>query len=87
MADLLQFAFIVVLPLVIVAGGLASLFAVGALFDALDDPQGLRARIDGLFKRPPRQARMTTEKHYYRPYWMPGSAASHPPDPPPAPPK
>ena len=71
MADLLQFAFIVVLPLVIVAGGLASLFAVGALFDALEDPQGLRTRIDGMFKRPPRAARLTTDKHYYRPYWLP----------------
>ena len=70
MADLLQFAFIVVLPLVVVAGGLAALFAVGALFEALDDPQGLRTRIDGLFKRPPRDARLTTAKHYYRPDWL-----------------
>ena len=70
MTDLLQFAFIVVLPLVVVGGGLASLFAVGALFDALDDPQGLRTRIDGVFKRPPRLARLTNERHYYRPYWL-----------------
>jgi hypothetical protein len=73
MADLLQFAFIVVLPLVIVAGGLVSLFAVGALFDALDDPKGLRTRIEGAFRSAPREARMTTEKHYYRPYWLGGS--------------
>lgn len=70
--DLLQFAFILVLPLVVIAGGLVSLFAVGAAFDALDDPQGLRARVDGLFRRPPREARMTGPKHYYRPYWLGG---------------
>ena len=70
MSALVQFLFIVLLPVVIVAGGLVSLFAVGALFDALDDPQGLRTRIDGLFKRPPRDPRLTTVKHYYRPYWL-----------------
>ena len=70
--DLLQFAFILALPLVIVAGGLVSLFAVGAAFDALDDPQGMRARVDGLFRRPPREARTTGPKHYYRPYWLGG---------------
>ena len=70
MGDFIQFAFIVVLPIVIVAGGLVTLFAVGALFDALDDPKGLRTRIDGIFRPAPREARMTTEKHYYRPYWL-----------------
>ena len=71
MADLLQFVFIVLLPVVIVAGGLATLFAVGALFDALDDPKGLKTRIEGAFRAAPREARMTTEKHYYKPYWGP----------------
>ena len=70
--DLVQFAFILVLPIVIVAGGLASLFAVGAVFDALDDPQGLRSRVDGMFRRPPREAKMAGEKHYYRPHWLGG---------------
>ena len=70
--DLVQFAFILVLPVVIVAGGLASLFAIGAVFDALDDPQGLRSRVDGLFRRPPKDAKMTGPKHYYRPYWLGG---------------
>jgi hypothetical protein len=72
MTSFVQFAFIVLLPLVLVAGGLASLFAVGALFDALDDPQGLRARIEGAFKASPKAARLAGPGHYYRPYWLGG---------------
>ena len=53
MTAAVQFLFIVIVPLVIVAGGLASLFAVGALFDALENPGDLRQRVDGLFRRPP----------------------------------
>ncbi len=70
MAGIIEFAFIVVLPLVIVAGGLVSLFAVGALFDALEDPQGLRARIDGAFRRAPGVPRIPGPGHYFRRYWL-----------------
>jgi hypothetical protein len=73
MPDLLEktlgFALILLLPLVIIGGALFTLFAVGALFDALDHPQEVRGRIDGLFRRPPAPARMTGPEHYYQPYW------------------
>jgi hypothetical protein len=73
MADLLEnlfgFGFILLLPLVVIAGALVTLFAVGALFDALDHPQELRGRIDAAFRRPPRPPRMTRPDHYYQPYW------------------
>lgn len=72
MTELGQFAFIVVLPLVIVGGGLASLFAIGALFEALEDPQGLRARIEGAFRPSTRPARTPGPGHYYRPHWLGG---------------
>jgi hypothetical protein len=70
MLDLLQFAFIFVLPLFIVAGALVSLFGVAALFDVLDHPDEIRGRIEGLFRRPPREPRSPGGDHYYRPYWL-----------------
>ena len=73
MPDLLEktlgFALILILPLVIIGGALFTLFAVGALFDALDHPKEVRGRIDGLFRRPLPPARMTGPDHYYQPYW------------------
>ncbi len=66
---LIQFLFIVALPLVVVAGGLVSLFAVGALFDALENPGALRGRIEGAFRRPPKAPKPPGSDHYYRPYW------------------
>lgn len=72
MTDLLQFAFIVVLPLIVVAGALVSLFAVGALFDALEDPQALRARVEGAFRPTARAARIPGVDHYYQRHWLDG---------------
>lgn len=72
MTQIIQFAFIVLLPLIVIAGGLVSLFAVGALFDALEDPEGLRSRIEGAFRPAPPPARMSGPRHYYRPYWLGG---------------
>jgi hypothetical protein len=66
---LVQFAFIVLVPLVAVAGGLVTLFAVGALFDALEHPEQMRGRVEGLFRRPTRPARTPGPEHYYQPYW------------------
>jgi len=43
---ILQFLFILVVPVVLVAGGLVTLFAVGALFDALDNPSEISGRIE-----------------------------------------
>jgi len=73
MSDLLQFAFIVVLPIILVVGGLASLFAVGALFDALENPQAMRARIEGAFAPSTRAARIPGADHYYQRYWLGGT--------------
>lgn len=65
----LGFALILLLPLVIIGGALVTLFAVGALFDALDHPKEVRVRIDALFRRPPPPSRMAGPDHYYQPYW------------------
>jgi hypothetical protein len=67
--NLVQFLFIVAVPLVLVGGGLVTLFAVGALFDALEHPDELRTRIEGAFRKPPPPPRATAKDHYYRPYW------------------
>ena len=72
MSDLLQFAFIVLLPVILVVGGLASLFAVGAFFDALENPQALRTRVESAFRPPARAARTVGADHYYRPHWLGG---------------
>lgn len=66
---ILQFLFIVLLPVIIVAGALVTLFGVGALFDALDHPDEVRGRIEAAFRRPPRPPREAGPDHYYRPYW------------------
>jgi hypothetical protein len=68
-ADLIGFVFIVILPVVLVIGGLATLFAVGALFDALEHPEQLRARIEGLFRRPQPPPKTPGADHYYHRYW------------------
>jgi hypothetical protein len=69
LTELIGFLFIVILPVVLVIGGLATLFAIGALFDALDHPEQLRARIEGLFRRPPAPPKTPGADHYYRRYW------------------
>ena len=65
---IIQFFFIVALPLVIVAGGLVTLFAVGALFDALENPGDLLSRVEGAFTRAP-QTRPLPADHYYQAPW------------------
>jgi hypothetical protein len=73
MPDLLEkavgFALILLLPLVVIAGALVTLFGVGALFDALDHPSEVRGRIEAAFRRPLRPSRMAGPDHYYQPYW------------------
>lgn len=66
----LRFLFIVALPIVVVAGGLVALFAIGALFDFLESQEALARRIEALFRRPPRTPKTTGPDHYYRPYWV-----------------
>jgi len=69
LAQALQFLFILLLPLVAVGGGLATLFAVGALFDFLDNQEAFARRIEALFRRPPKTPKLAGPDHYYRPYW------------------
>lgn len=70
MTALLQFGFILLVPLVVVAAVLVGLFAIGALFDLLDNPGQTRARIEGLFQRPPAPPRAPGKKHFYRAHWQ-----------------
>jgi hypothetical protein len=63
------FLLILLLPFVVIGGGILTLFAVGALFDALEHPHEVRGRIDGLFRQPLAPARMAGPGHYYQPYW------------------
>ena len=65
----IQFGFVLLIPLVVVVGALVSLFALGALFDALEHPEQMRARIEGAFRRPPKAPRETAPDHYSRPHW------------------
>jgi hypothetical protein len=64
-----QFLFILTIPLVMVAGGLVTLFGVGALFDALEHPDELRTRIEGAFRTPAKAGPIAGRDHYYQPYW------------------
>jgi hypothetical protein len=69
MPQLVQILFILVVPVIVVAGAVVTLFAVGALFNALDNPDALSERIEGAFRRPPKVPKPAGEDHYYRPYW------------------
>lgn len=69
MTALIQFLFILLVPLVIVGATLAGLFAIGALFNTLEHPEELRQRIEAAFRRPPKAPRDTAPDHYYRPHW------------------
>jgi len=75
MADrhpLIEFLFILAVPLAVVAGALVTLFAVGAFFDATENPAAFRARIEGAFRRPPKPPKQVGPDHYYRQYWQGG---------------
>jgi hypothetical protein len=69
MEAIVGFAFILLVPLVIVGATVAGLFAVGALFDALENPKDLKTRIDSVFRKPPAAAQPAPADHYYKPYW------------------
>lgn len=70
MLTTLQFAFVLALPIVLVAGALVTLFLAGALLQTLEHPEALSARIDAAFRRPPRRPRTPPDEHYYKPYWQ-----------------
>ena len=67
---LIQFLFIVAVPLLVVAGGLITLFLVGFVFDTLENPEAASRAIEAAFRRPPRPSKPTGPDHYYRPYWL-----------------
>jgi hypothetical protein len=69
MDKVLQFLFVVAVPLVVVAGAIATLFAVGALFYALEHPESLRRSLEGMFRKGPRPPKAVRPDHYYRTYW------------------
>ena len=72
----LEFLFILAVPIIAVAGGVVSLFAVGALFYGLEHPEALRQQIEGAFRRPPSAPRGTGDDHYYKPFWASRRAGS-----------
>jgi hypothetical protein len=69
-AAVIQFLFIVAVPIAAALGGLVALFAVGALFDFLDNQEQAARRIEALFRRPPKTPTTVGPEHYYRPYWV-----------------
>jgi len=69
MTQLGQFLFILAVPVVVAAGAVVTLFAVGALFNFLDNPGAFSERIEAAFRRPPKLPRPAGKDNYYRPYW------------------
>ena len=67
--DVLRFAFILLVPLALVAGGALSLFGLGALIYIFEHPKELRSMVQGAFRRPEKPARKLSPSHYYQPYW------------------
>jgi hypothetical protein len=46
-----------------------TLFAVGALFDALENPALISSRIEAAFRGKPKPSKPAPADHYYKPYW------------------
>jgi hypothetical protein len=69
MSQIVQFLFILIVPLVVVAGAVVSLYAIGALFLVLENPGAFTERIEAAFRRPLKPPRAAGKDHYYRPYW------------------
>jgi hypothetical protein len=70
MSALIEFLFILIIPLVLVGGGLVTLFAVGAIFEALENPGRRRRWVENAFRRPPKEPKVPGPDHYYKPYWQ-----------------
>jgi len=69
MIELVQFLFILAVPVVVSAGAVVTLFAVGALFDALENPGLISSRIEAAFRGKPKPSKPPPADHYYKPYW------------------
>jgi hypothetical protein len=72
MAEIVQVLFILLVPLVVVGGAVATLFGIGALFNALEHPELLRERVERAFRRPPKPAKKPDRDHYYSAPWAGG---------------
>ena len=66
---LVQFAFIIIVPVLAVAGGVVTLLALGALFDVLDHPDQTAARVQALFRQPLAAPKTPGRESYYKAYW------------------
>jgi hypothetical protein len=69
MSAVMAFLFIVAVPIVVVAGALVTLFAVGALFDALENPAEISGRIEAAFRIRLLPSKPAPADHYYQAYW------------------
>jgi hypothetical protein len=69
MNELAAFLFIVLVPLVAVAGAVATLFAVGALFAILDNPGDISSWIEAAFRGRQKPSQPVPDDHYYKAYW------------------
>jgi predicted membrane channel-forming protein YqfA (hemolysin III family) len=69
MLTLFYAAFLVLLFVAMALGGLATLYAIGAAFYAMEYPDEVRQHINALFRQPPKDARAPGADHYYRPHW------------------
>jgi len=72
--DVVRFAFILVVPIVLAGGAVLSLFALGALIYLFEHPDEVRIRIEGAFRKPEKPSRRPAPGHYYQPYWTRGSS-------------
>ena len=69
MNELVAFGFIVLVPLVAVAGAVVTLFAVGAIFATLDNPGDLSGQVEAFFRGRLKPSKPVAEDHYYKQYW------------------
>ncbi len=69
LASLAQFAFIIIVPIVAVAGAVVTLLALGALFDVLDNPDETASRVQALFRQPLAAPITPGRESYYKAYW------------------
>ena len=67
--DIVRFAFILVVPIVLAGGAALSLFALGAVIYVFEHPGELRKLIEGAFRKPEKPSRQPSSSHYYQPYW------------------
>ena len=70
MTALVQFLFIIAVPLVVVGGAVVTLYAVGALFYCLEHPEEAAKGIEAAFRGKPKPPKLAGPDNYYRPYWL-----------------